>query len=105
MLTIWNDSLSRVRNDTLLAERFLASLIDIDTIENVVDTIKHVDLKYTYHNDLTQKRADHLASELMGREINTDRIVPMGYGDRRRPMTPLKEEDFEDGFIEIIFRQ
>jgi outer membrane protein OmpA-like peptidoglycan-associated protein len=106
MLVIWNDSLSRVRNDTLLAEILLASLVgDVDTIETIVDTIQHVDIKYTYHNDLTQKRADRLASKLMDLEVAPDRIMSIGYGNSKRPMTALKEEEFEDGFVEIIFRR
>ena len=105
MLTIWNDSLSRVRNDTILAERFLASLIGIDTVENVVDTIQHVDVKYTYHNDLTQKRADQLAAVITARDIDPERITPVGYGDRKKPITAIKEDEFEDGFIEIIFKR
>lgn len=105
MLTIWNDSLSRVRNDTILAERFLASLIGIDTIENIVDTIQHVDINYTYHNNLTQKRADQLAVIIAALNVDPQRITPVGYGDQKKPITAIKEDEFEDGFIEIIFKR
>lgn len=106
MLSIWNDSLSTVRNDTLLAEILLASIVgDVDTIEIIVDTVQHVDIKYTYHNDLTQKRAERLALKLRELEVAPERIRAIGYGDSKRPMTALKEEEFEDGFVEIIFRR
>ena len=105
MLTIWNDSLSRVRNDTILAEIFLASLIGVDTIESVIDTIQHVDIKYTYHNDLTQKRADQLGTLLVARDIDPGRIIPVGYGDRKMPINAVKEEEYPDGFIEIVFKR
>ncbi|MCZ6899122.1 MAG: hypothetical protein O7F74_02685, partial [Bacteroidetes bacterium] len=76
-----------------------------DTIGNVIDTLEHVDVNYTYHNDLTQSRADVLAMILTSLELDPARIVPIGYGDKRRPLTAIKEEDFQDGFVEIIFKR
>ena len=105
LLTIWNDSLSMVRNDTLLAEIFLASLVGVDTIENIIDTLEHVDINYTYHNDLTQKRANRLAFMLMDLEISPERITANGYGNKKIPITAIKEEKFRDGFVEIIFKR
>jgi len=105
ILTVWNDSLQTVQNDTLLADLFLASLVGVDTITNVIDTLEHVDVIYTYHNDLTKSRAEYLAMILASLEVDPARIVPIGYGDKRRPLTAIKEEDFQDGFIEIIFRR
>jgi hypothetical protein len=41
----------------------------------------------------------------MDLEVAPDRIMSIGYGNSKRPMTALKEEEFEDGFVEIIFRR
>jgi hypothetical protein len=46
-----------------------------------------------------------LASKLVALEIAPERITANGYGNKRSPMTALKEEEFEDGFVEIIFKR
>ena len=64
-----------------------------------------MDINYLYHNDRTQKRADQVAAKLVSLEIAPGRITAVGYGDRRSPTTAPRKEEFEDGFVEIIFKR
>jgi len=99
ILTVWNDSLATVRNDTdtLLANVFVASII------STLDSVEHINVHYTYHNDLTEKRAQRLADVLIEGGINTDRIIVNGYGDKKRPFSEFDPEAMKKGVIELIF--
>ncbi len=99
ILTVWNDSLATVRNDTdtLLANLFVAS------ITSTLDSVEHVNVHYTYHNDLTEKRAQRLADVLIEGGVNPDRIIVNGYGDKKRPFSEFEPDAMEKGVIELIF--
>jgi hypothetical protein len=99
ILTVWNDSLATVRNDTdtLLANLFVAS------ITSTLDSVEHVNVHYTYHNDLTEKRAQRLADVLIEGGVNPDRIIVNGYGDKKRPFSEFDPDAMEKGVIELIF--
>jgi len=98
IITVWNDSLESVKYDTLLAELFLASLT------GTVDSIEHKEVKYTYHNDLTQKRADALAELLVGNDVDASRISAEGHADQSRPRSVFDPEELKKGAIEIVFK-
>ncbi len=97
ILKVWNDSLAIVRNDTLLARIFLASLAAR------VDSIEYIEIKYTYHNDLTIKRAEALAKILVENGIDKNRIITAGYGDKKRPVSVFDTEQLKTGLVEIRF--
>jgi len=97
IITVWNDSLESVKYDTLLAELFLASLM------GTVDSIEHKEVEYTYHNDLTQKRADALAELLVGNGVDATRISAEGHADQSQPKSVFDPKEFKKGVIEIVF--
>jgi len=97
ILKVWNDSLAVVRNDTLLARLFLASLAAR------VDSIEYIEIKYTYHNDLTIKRAETLMNILVENGIDKNRIITTGYGDKKRPVSVFDPEQLKAGVVEIRF--
>ena len=97
IITVWNDSLESVKYDTLLAELFLASLM------GTVDSIEYKYVKYTYHNDLTQKRADTLVELLVGNGVDVTRISAEGHADQSQPKSVFDPEELKKGVIEIVF--
>ncbi len=99
ILTVWNDSLSSVNNDT---DTLLANVL-VASIAYTMDSVEHKDVRYTYHNDLTEKRAQRLADILIERGVAPERIVVNGYGDKKRPFSEFSKEAMEKGVIELIF--
>jgi len=99
LLSVWNDSLAVVKNDsdTLLAHLFIAS------VTGKVDSVEQISIKNTYHNDLTSVRAQSLADLLVGGNIDPARIEIEGFGDREKPKSEFTEEEMKKGVIELIF--
>ena len=98
LIMVWNDSLAAINNgnDTLLVNYLIGSFVGLDSIE-------HTTLKQTYHNDITPKRAQALADRLVTAGVRKSRITFKGYGDRRKPNSALKPEDWENGVLELVF--
>jgi len=99
LLTVWNDSLAVVKNDsdTLLANLFIASLT------GKVDSVEQISIHYTYHNDLTTVRAQTLAELLISNGVAANRIESVGFGDREFPKSDFSVELLKEGVIEVIF--
>ena len=99
LLTVWNDSLYVVKNDsdTLLANLFVASLT------GKVDSVEQFTIHTTYNNDLTTLRAQTLADLLIANNVDRGRVEVYGYGDLELPQSRVDSTLLKQGFIELIF--
>lgn len=82
-IEIKRDSIEKVVQTTVLKDS-VEQVIDSISYVQIVDTIRHTIVKYTYHNDRTQKEAEEIKKQLFMQGIGENRIVAIGYGDKKK---------------------